>query len=123
VIVEAIPTQLELSGPSAVNAGACAGPLTLSLRSNAGVLAYLFEDINVSISGMQSASFFRDAACTDPVQSSLLAIPAQTTSISLYFRSPTAGSFSITLAAQEGIEADTFSIQALSPSVSPTPSA
>ena len=92
------PTQLVLSGPNSVTAGACSGPVVV--RSVDGLFnsSVTTANLPLTISGGAGFSIFSDASCTVALPSPQ--INASTSSTSFYFIVATAGNY--VLAADDG---------------------
>lgn len=97
VVSASSPTKISLSGLSAVTAGQCSGPFTVSAKDSFNNLANVVSSTPINFSGLGAGgSVHGTSSCSDGVSNSIITIAANTNSKTFYLKGMTAKSYILT---------------------------
>jgi hypothetical protein len=109
-------TQITLTSPTTVGAGACSTGLTVSTENYASVVSNVTDDTAISFSNLGLGKIYLQPDCSD-TGGTTATVPAGSSSVIVYFKASKVGGYNVTATAPGNITASSFiQIQAGSPS-------
>ena len=104
------PTEMNLTGPTSVTAGECAGPYTSQLIDQHGNNAQTGTNLSINLSGKSNGNFFSDSSCSGGNEISSIVINSGTSSSNYYYKNTTAEVVNLNIDDGNSLVDDTFSV-------------